>query len=200
MSLAMKPACQQCGVVLATSREAYICSHECTFCPDCTDGFDDACPNCGGELVRRPRRAADDRRTPFLRSEEGGPVAVLVIGWFLAVAYGLSAPVVAWLEWDRQLLSERFDLPPWVLYATCAVQFAAAQVIRDRRFALVAAAALTATTIGAFVSHLRIDSPETSGAAAFFTVVQVAYLLHAWRTLRTSPHGPGADGGPQSPP
>ena len=35
---------------------AFICSYECTFCGDCSADMDHVCPNCGGELVRRPRR------------------------------------------------------------------------------------------------------------------------------------------------
>jgi hypothetical protein len=34
-----------------------ICSFECTFCADCArDRLTGRCPNCGGELVRRPIR------------------------------------------------------------------------------------------------------------------------------------------------
>jgi len=43
---------------LAHGDEAYICSYECTFCPECTNEMKARCPNCGGELVRRPPRAA----------------------------------------------------------------------------------------------------------------------------------------------
>ncbi|WP_370584686.1 DUF1272 domain-containing protein [Oculatella sp. LEGE 06141] len=35
---------------------AYICSYECTFCDHCTTAMNAICPNCSGELVRRPRR------------------------------------------------------------------------------------------------------------------------------------------------
>jgi uncharacterized protein len=56
MSLEMRPACERCGVALAADGEAYICSHECTFCADCTAARENVCPNCGGELVRRPTR------------------------------------------------------------------------------------------------------------------------------------------------
>ncbi|MGF7448715.1 DUF1272 domain-containing protein, partial [Klebsiella michiganensis] len=36
---------------------AYICSFECTFRVDCvTQRLQGRCPNCGGELVRRPIR------------------------------------------------------------------------------------------------------------------------------------------------
>ena len=35
---------------------AYICSYECTYCANCAEQINAICPNCGGELVRRPRR------------------------------------------------------------------------------------------------------------------------------------------------
>ncbi|HDU5043371.1 TPA: DUF1272 domain-containing protein [Klebsiella aerogenes] len=39
------------------SKEAYICSFECTFCVDCvTQLLNGQCLNCRGELVRRPIR------------------------------------------------------------------------------------------------------------------------------------------------
>jgi len=34
-----------------------ICTYECTFCRDCAENvLKGKCPNCGGEMVRRPRR------------------------------------------------------------------------------------------------------------------------------------------------
>ena len=57
MALEMKGACEKCGASLAAEGEAHICSYECTFCGSCTEAMDGTCPNCGGELVRRPRRA-----------------------------------------------------------------------------------------------------------------------------------------------
>jgi hypothetical protein len=57
MALDMKPACETCGRVLSPSGEAFICSYECTFCGPCTEKTHrNACPNCGGELTRRPTR------------------------------------------------------------------------------------------------------------------------------------------------
>jgi hypothetical protein len=35
---------------------AYICSYECTFCSNCGTHMHFVCPNCGGELVRRPTK------------------------------------------------------------------------------------------------------------------------------------------------
>ncbi|MEX0959431.1 MAG: DUF1272 domain-containing protein [Burkholderiales bacterium] len=55
--LELRPNCECCDRDLAPeSREAMICSYECTFC---TQGvLLGICPNCGGELVRRPIRPA----------------------------------------------------------------------------------------------------------------------------------------------
>jgi len=55
MALLMKPECKKCGRVLDPKAEAYICTYECTFCRECTEAMAAVCPNCGGELVRRPR-------------------------------------------------------------------------------------------------------------------------------------------------
>lgn len=52
----MKDTCERCAGSLEPSGEAMICSYECTFCVACTEAMDAACPNCGGELVSRPRR------------------------------------------------------------------------------------------------------------------------------------------------
>lgn len=59
--LALRPNCECCGRDLPPdSREALICSFECTWCTDCaaTRLPGGLCPNCGGELVRRPIRPA----------------------------------------------------------------------------------------------------------------------------------------------
>jgi hypothetical protein len=58
--LELRPACECCGCDLPPeSREARICSFECTFCASCAEGvLAGACPNCGGELVPRPTRPA----------------------------------------------------------------------------------------------------------------------------------------------
>jgi len=56
MSLEMRTNCQQCQAPLDADQEAYICSNECTFCAACSAELGGVCPNCGGELVRRPRR------------------------------------------------------------------------------------------------------------------------------------------------
>jgi hypothetical protein len=55
MALEMKDRCEKCSKLLAGDSAAWICVYECTFCPECTEWMQNLCPNCGGELVRRPR-------------------------------------------------------------------------------------------------------------------------------------------------
>ena len=60
--LKLKPNCECCDKDLpADAPDALICSFECTFCADCAEHRlpGGRCPNCGGELVRRPVRPAD---------------------------------------------------------------------------------------------------------------------------------------------
>ncbi|MCX6208166.1 MAG: DUF1272 domain-containing protein [Bacteroidetes bacterium] len=56
--LLLKPNCENCNKSLPHySKEAMICSFECTFCKDCVDNvLHNICPNCGGNLEKRPIR------------------------------------------------------------------------------------------------------------------------------------------------
>lgn len=56
--LEMRPNCQCCDKDLPPfSTEAFICTFECTFCQTCSQRkFLGICPNCQGELIRRPVR------------------------------------------------------------------------------------------------------------------------------------------------
>ena len=58
--LQLRPNCECCNAELPpASAEATICSFECTFCRTCTESkLQGTCPNCDGELVRRPIRPA----------------------------------------------------------------------------------------------------------------------------------------------
>jgi uncharacterized protein len=59
--LELRPNCECCDRDLPPeSAEALICSFECTFCRACADTvLKGICPNCGGELLARPRRPSD---------------------------------------------------------------------------------------------------------------------------------------------
>ncbi|MGZ9723990.1 DUF1272 domain-containing protein [Rhizobium miluonense] len=58
--LELRPNCECCDRDLPPeSREAMICTFECTFCTDCVGNvLGGRCPNCGGEFVQRPVRPA----------------------------------------------------------------------------------------------------------------------------------------------
>lgn len=58
--LQLRPNCECCNRDLPNeSLDARICTFECTFCSECAETkLNNTCPNCSGELVRRPRRPA----------------------------------------------------------------------------------------------------------------------------------------------
>ena len=58
--LELRPNCECCNRDLPPdSNAAMMCSFECTFCRTCAETLlHRVCPNCGGELVRRPIRPA----------------------------------------------------------------------------------------------------------------------------------------------
>ncbi|WP_345816733.1 DUF1272 domain-containing protein (plasmid) [Paraburkholderia sp. PREW-6R] len=63
--LQLRPGCECCDTDLPPeSVDARICTYECTFCSDCSSTvLKGICPNCGGELLTRPRRPADKLAT-----------------------------------------------------------------------------------------------------------------------------------------
>jgi len=56
--LELRPNCECCDCDLPPdSKEARICTYECTFCAHCAQlRFEGICPNCAGNLVARPIR------------------------------------------------------------------------------------------------------------------------------------------------
>jgi hypothetical protein len=58
--LELRPNCECCDRDLPPeSPDAMICTYECTWCRDCVENvLDGVCPNCGGNLERRPVRPA----------------------------------------------------------------------------------------------------------------------------------------------
>ena len=109
-----------------------------------------------------------------------------ITAWFLAITYGAGAVLTVILEIRNQTLSQRFDLPAWIILATCAVQLICAVGVLKPRFAPWAAAALTAITLGAIASHLRIGSPQTAITAVVFTVIQIWFGLASRRSSSTA--------------
>jgi hypothetical protein len=59
--LELRPNCECCDIDLPPESDAArICSFECTFCVSCAETIlAGQCPNCGGELVRRPKRPTE---------------------------------------------------------------------------------------------------------------------------------------------
>lgn len=76
--------CQSCGRAVAGGDVVFVCSFDCTFCAACAAPMEGRCPNCGGELARRPRRgeipgplgaserSPDSGRTPAVAVERVG--------------------------------------------------------------------------------------------------------------------------------
>jgi uncharacterized protein len=62
--LELRPNCELCDRDLPPdSKQARICSYECTFCADCVDStLQNVCPNCGGGFTNRPVRPIIEHR------------------------------------------------------------------------------------------------------------------------------------------
>ena len=56
--LEIRPTCENCNKNLPfNSKEAMICTFECTYCIDCVETIlKHVCPNCGGNFSPRPIR------------------------------------------------------------------------------------------------------------------------------------------------
>ena len=63
--LELRPNCECCDKDLPPeSTDAFICSFECTFCRECTElTLKHVCPNCSGDLVKRPIRPLSALKT-----------------------------------------------------------------------------------------------------------------------------------------
>ena len=71
--LELRPNCECCNRDLAPdSKEARICTYECTFCADCVETIlKGVCPNCGSNFVPRPIRPAAKFAEQLARVLEG---------------------------------------------------------------------------------------------------------------------------------
>jgi uncharacterized protein len=75
MALEMRGECERCRQLLGHEDVAFVCSLECTYCAECAEVLTLTCPNCSGELSRRPRRRA--ARVPA--TPAGGIEALLAV-------------------------------------------------------------------------------------------------------------------------
>ena len=59
--LEIRPTCENCNKKLPyNSKEAMICTFECTFCREGVDTIlKEICPNCGGNFTQRPIRPTE---------------------------------------------------------------------------------------------------------------------------------------------
>lgn len=99
--LQLRPGCECCDRDLpADGDAAYICTFECTFCRDCAEGkLGLQCPNCGGELVRRPRRPADKlAKYPASTERVHKPQGCVGTGRAASEAGAIRALVQRWME------------------------------------------------------------------------------------------------------
>lgn len=60
--LDLRPSCEHCNTSLPpNSKEAMICSFECTFCQSCVESvLHNVCPNCSGGFCSRPVRPSNN--------------------------------------------------------------------------------------------------------------------------------------------
>jgi len=95
MQLDMKTRCEKCGVGLLPEGDAYICSYECTFCPQCASDVLGVCSHCGGELIRRPRRTvvASAPAEENLQGKRRRPWLIWVVSFAVWTLISLAAGV-----------------------------------------------------------------------------------------------------------
>jgi len=113
----MKGVCEGCSIPLAPDSDAYICSYECTFCQNCYVSNRKICPNCTGELVRRPKRlnvptADAPRGRNFSEAPRLGVVIAASFGvWFLVA---LAGSVTFWQLYRSTDMPMRFGTTFWL--------------------------------------------------------------------------------------
>lgn len=116
MHLEMKARCVMCAATLAADGEAYICSHECTFCPGCAVNARNLCPRCGGELVRRPLR----KSTPAIADNPGVARRFSKRG---LLVWGLSFGVWTFIALVESISAYRFQGSPMSLMKALSMEF-----------------------------------------------------------------------------
>ena len=106
----------------------------------------------------------------------------LVTGWFLFLSYAVGSPAFAIVEAKTGLFSERFNYPSEFLYLVSGTQFVCSLVLFVRALAPWSAIVLTLITIGAVLSHIRIDSAVTALPALAYSAIQIWYGIRVRRS------------------
>ena len=104
-----------------------------------------------------------------------------VVFWFLVVSYTLGSLAFAIVEARTGLFSERFDYPATFLHLVSGIQVVCAAMLFVKKLAPWSLIVLTVISVGAVVSHFRIDSPLTSLPAVAYTAIQGWYWFHLYR-------------------
>lgn len=107
-----------------------------------------------------------------------------VVGWFLLLSYAIGSPVFALVEARTGVFSERFHYPSEFLYLVSGTQFICSLVLFRSALAPWSTVVLTIITIGAAVSHLKINSAATALPALMYTAIQVWYGFRMHRQHR----------------
>jgi FtsH-binding integral membrane protein len=100
--------------------------------------------------------------------------------WTLVVLYPIGIALLGWLEITQRTISQRLNLPPWMIWGGSAVQVLCVVGLAYRRSASWAALGLTATTLGAAGAHLRVGAPLHAIPALAFTALQLWIARVFW--------------------
>jgi hypothetical protein len=109
-----------------------------------------------------------------------------IIGWFLAISYGVGSPVFGIVEFRTGIFSQRFDYSSEFLFLVTGAQFVCALLLLSKRTAPWSAALLTVFSLGAVYSHFKIGSPLTAIPSAILTAMQVWYGYRIYRQNQES--------------
>jgi len=118
-----------------------------------------------------------ERETERMRVDRWESVA----GWFLFLSYAIGAPAFAIVEARTGVFSGRFNYSPEFLYLVSAAQFVCSLVLFVRALAPWSVVLLTSITVGAVISHLRMDSAITALPAFMYTAIQIWYGIRVYR-------------------
>jgi two-component system, LytTR family, sensor kinase len=111
MTLEMRRQCERCQAALPADGLSFICSHECSFCESCAANLTYTCPNCGGELVRRPRRLLPGGPSPEPAATGDSPAST--VSWKLVVGIWTAYGLLASLQQDVSALLNGRSIEPW---------------------------------------------------------------------------------------